>query len=121
VERRFHVSSAENRESILKHGLDWTRMAAAPGIAGSSRPEIDGVFLCRDEFEAAWFVGMNNTGGPVDVWTVTGVQADQLVDAGNGFEYFPGRIPPSQVALTTGPPHARAAARRRKGRPGRRS
>ena len=33
--RLFHVSSALNRESILAHGLDWTRMGAAPGIAGS--------------------------------------------------------------------------------------
>jgi len=43
-----------NRESILAHGLDWTRMGAAPGIAGSPVPEDDGVFLCRDEFEAGF-------------------------------------------------------------------
>ncbi len=50
----FHVTSAVNRESILAHGLDWTRMGAAPGIAGSPVPEDDGVFLCRDEFEAGF-------------------------------------------------------------------
>jgi len=27
--RLFHVSSAVNRESILAHGLDWTRMGSA--------------------------------------------------------------------------------------------
>ena len=48
----FHVTSALNRDSILAHGLDWTRMGAAPGIAGSLTPEEEGVFLCRDEFEA---------------------------------------------------------------------
>jgi hypothetical protein len=35
-------------------------------------PEEEGVFLCRDEFEAGFFVQINNTGGPVDVWAVTG-------------------------------------------------
>jgi hypothetical protein len=52
METWFHVSSAANRESILAHGLDWTKMRAARGIAGSTAPEADGVFLCRDEFEA---------------------------------------------------------------------
>jgi hypothetical protein len=46
--RLFHVSSAANRKSILAHGLDWTRMGAARGIAGSTTPEQEGVFLCRD-------------------------------------------------------------------------
>ena len=80
----FHVTSAMNRESILVHGLDWTRMGAAPGIAGSPVPEEDGVFLCRDEFEAGFFVRMNNTGGPVDVWAVTGVDEQRLVTTGSG-------------------------------------
>ena len=43
----FHVTSALNRDSILAHGLDWTRMGAAPGIAGSLTPEEEGMFLCR--------------------------------------------------------------------------
>jgi len=29
----FHVTSALNPDSILAHGLDWTRMGAAPGLA----------------------------------------------------------------------------------------
>ena len=29
----FHVTSSLNRESIQRHGLDWQRMSAAPGIA----------------------------------------------------------------------------------------
>ena len=45
----FHVSSALNRESILAHGLDWTRMGGSSGYrelpgrpptrAGSCWPE----------------------------------------------------------------------------------
>ena len=103
VANLFHVSSAANRESILAHGLDWTRMRAR-GIAGSAKPEASGVFLCRDEFEASFFVRMNNTGGPVDVWAVTGVDADELVDGGSGFGYWPARIPPRQVTLSAWPP-----------------
>jgi len=95
----FHVTSVLNRESILAHGLDWTRMGAAPGIAGSSLPEEDGVFLCRDEFEAGFFVQMNNTGGPVEVWAVADIGEEQLITSGSGFCYFPARIPRSQVTL----------------------
>ena len=40
---------------------------------------------------------MNNTGGPVDVWRVSGTFGDQMIDNGSGFSYFPGRIPPDQV------------------------
>jgi hypothetical protein len=40
----FHVSSALNRASTMAHGLDWNRMGAAPGIAGSQSPEVEGVF-----------------------------------------------------------------------------
>lgn len=41
----FHVSSSHNRASIGAHGLDWDRMGAAPGIAGSPVPEQEGCFL----------------------------------------------------------------------------
>ena len=99
----FHVTSALNRESILAHGLDWTRMGAASGIAGSSAPEEAGVFLCRDEGEAGFFVRMNNTGGPVDVWSVTGIDEQQLISTGSGFSYFPARILNCQVTLAGWP------------------
>jgi hypothetical protein len=74
-------------------------MGAAPGIAGSRVPEQEGVFLCRDESEVSWFVRMNNSGGPVDVWAVTGVEEDQLLDNGSGLSYFPARILGGQVTL----------------------
>jgi hypothetical protein len=99
VETWFHVSSAANRDSIRVHGLDWTRMGAARGIAGSTEPEADGVFLCSDEFTARFFVRMNNTGGPVDVWAVSDIDAGQMLDNGSGFFYFPGRISAGQITL----------------------
>ena len=55
---------------ILDHGLDWRLMGAAPGIAGSAEPEVDGCFLSADEWGYSFFLHINNTGGPVDVWAV---------------------------------------------------
>ncbi len=97
--RLYHVTSRLNRASIAEHGLDWERMGAAPGIAGSPTPEVAGVFLCRDEFEVGWFARMNNTGGPVDVWEVDGVDPDSLVDNGSGYGYLAAKIPASQLTL----------------------
>lgn len=83
--------------------MDWTRMGAARGIAGSTVPEADGVFLCQ-EFMVGFFVGMNNTGGPVDVWAVSGIDEEQMLDNGSGFLYFPARISAGQVALVESAP-----------------
>ncbi|WP_234490130.1 hypothetical protein [Streptomyces sp. MBT33] len=95
----LHVSSVRNRQSIAQHGLDWTRMGAAPGIAGSSRPEVEGIFVCRDEEEAEFLMQINNTGGPIDVWSVDGIDEELLLDNGNGFVYLPDRIPAAHVRL----------------------
>ncbi|MER7180316.1 hypothetical protein ABT404_12685 [Streptomyces hyaluromycini] len=95
----FHVSSVLNRRSIAQAGLDWTRMGAARGIAGSRRPEVEGVFVCRGEEEAEFFLQINNTGGPVDLWSVDGIDEGLLLDNGNGFVYLPGRIPAARVRL----------------------
>jgi hypothetical protein len=65
-------------------------------------PEADGVFLCQ-EFHVGFFVRMNITGGPVDVWAVSGTFEDQMIDNGSGFFYFPSRIPATQVTLTEWP------------------
>jgi hypothetical protein len=94
-----HVTSSRNRPSIARYGLDWTRMGAAPGIAGSRRPEVEGCFLCVEEFEDEWFIKMNNTGGPVDVWEVGGVAPDELVESPNGHTYLPRKIGPGDVRL----------------------
>lgn len=95
----FHVSSVRNRESISKHGLDWRRMGAAPGIAGSTQPEQPGCFLVDSQFDTEWFVRMNNTGGAVDVWEVTGVDVDELVESPEGYMYLPAVIPNRQLRL----------------------
>jgi hypothetical protein len=105
----YHVTSAHNRESIKAHGLDWTRMGAAPGIAGSTRPEVPGIFLCPDRFEADWFAQMNNTGGAVDIWAVDGIDHDDLIPGGSGFSYVSTAIPASQLTLLERPATPAAA------------
>lgn len=97
--RLFHVTSSHNRDSIEHFGLDWARMGSFRGIAGSVRPEMDGVFLCRDEGEAEFFCRMNADGGPVDVWAVEGIDEADLVEAPEGFVYLPTPIPPDRLSL----------------------
>jgi hypothetical protein len=95
----FHVTSSRNRDSITTHGLDWTRMADAAGIAGSTEPEQVGFFVCREEDEAEWFVRMNNTRGPVDVWAVSGLDPEELIESPEGYLYVPRRVPPKCLRL----------------------
>ncbi|WP_241032375.1 hypothetical protein [Rhodococcus pseudokoreensis] len=96
---RYHVTSVLNRASISRFGLDWTRMGAARGIAGSYSPEQQGCFLAAGEWERDWFVRMNNTGGAVDVWEVHGIDDADLVQSPEGHFYFPGVIAPSEILL----------------------
>ncbi len=95
----FHVSSTLNRSSIQAFGLDWSRMGLAVGIAGSPTPEVEGCFLAIPG-EVDFFVRINNTGGPVDVWRIDGISSDQLVEAPEGFSYYPGKISPHCLSLT---------------------
>ena len=74
-------------------------MKAARGIAGSIAPEQQGCFLCRGESDTAWFVEMNNTGGPVDVWAVAGVDEESLLESPEGYSYTPDPIPPERLTL----------------------
>jgi hypothetical protein len=98
MSRFFHVTSSLNRESVRQYGLDWTRMALAPGIAGSPGPEQAGCFLCRDEAEVDWFLGFAET-GTLDVWAVDGVEASELVESPEGYLFVPRRVPPEQLEL----------------------
>jgi hypothetical protein len=95
----FHVSSSRNRDSIERHGLDPARMGEARGVAGSVQPEVDGVFLCRDEGEVSFFCTMNANDGPVDVWAVAGVREANLIESPEGFAYVEGVIPPQALTL----------------------
>ena len=63
----FHVSPSANRNSIRRHGLDWRRMGAASGIAGSVEPELPAIFLCTWG-STRFFTDMART--PSDIWAV---------------------------------------------------
>ncbi len=56
----FHASEAANRSSISVRGLDWRRMGAAPGIAGSLTPETDGIYFTATLDEARFFVHLRS-------------------------------------------------------------
>jgi hypothetical protein len=74
-------------------------MGAAPGIAGSRVPEQHGCFIAMSRFDVDWFVRMNNTGGPVDVWAISGVDPDDLTESPENYLYFPGVISPDRLQL----------------------
>ena len=74
-------------------------MGTAPGIAGSSVPEVEGCFLCVDFGEDEWFVELNNTGGPVDVWEVAGVSRDELLISPQGHAYVARTVAPEHLNL----------------------
>jgi hypothetical protein len=65
---RVHATAAANRESIYRHGLDWNRMGPAPGLAGSTRPELPAIFVCEDLDDVSFLLHMAQV--PTDIWTV---------------------------------------------------
>ncbi len=81
----FHATRSANRESINQHGLDWRRMGTVAGIAGSRRPERQGVFLCRRHHDACWFADMPSD-DTTDIWAahLRGVWLE--ADAGGGVD-----------------------------------
>lgn len=95
----FHVTATENRRSILRHGLDWRRMGAAPGVAGSREPELPAVFLCESLDDTGFFTQMSRL--PADVWAV---RVDGLwVETGpHGWIIVPEPVPPERLRLLPG-------------------
>jgi hypothetical protein len=102
----FHVTASGNRDSILRHGLDWRR--GGGGIAGSRAPEQEGIFLAREPIEVDFFVRMGKRRfGSLDVWAVTleGVNPDDLDHVDGRFREFDGFlcwtevIPPERLRL----------------------
>jgi hypothetical protein len=84
-------------------------MGAAPGIAGSPVPEQEGCFLAESEFTADFFVRMNAPGGQADVWEVSGVAEEDLLESPEGFSYLPAVIAPERLRLVrTEEPQPRA-------------
>jgi hypothetical protein len=90
-----HASSRLNRRSIEEFGLDWKRMGAARGIAGSPDAELSGVFLDYPE-SISFFTRMPDEAP--DVWLV---EADGLwLELGpDGFWFAQDPIPPSRLRL----------------------
>lgn len=46
-----------------------------------------------------WFVRMNNTGDPVDVWAVDGLNEGDLVESPEGHSYVGSRFPVECLSL----------------------
>jgi hypothetical protein len=92
----FHASPAINRESIRHHGLDWRRMGAAPGIAGSTDPEAPGIFLCEDRREVDFFLRMARS--PTNVWAVR-CEGSFVENGPSGWLILPEPVPPDGVVL----------------------
>jgi hypothetical protein len=78
--------------------IQAARRSLVPVVAGSIAPEQQGCFVCRAD-EVDWFIGMNNTGGPVDVWAVSGVDEDSLVQSPEGYGSVAARIPSDRLKL----------------------
>lgn len=101
-DRYVHVTRSVNRASIKTHGLDWTRMTNVPGIAGSTTPERQAVFL-EAEGTGSFFRSM--TTDATDVWAVNvdGLWLESAPDASSGFDdgwsMCASPIPPSRLAL----------------------
>ena len=95
----FHATATENRQSILRHGLDWRQMGTVPGIAGSREPELPAVFLCESREEIDFFTGMSRL--PADIWAV---RVDGLwVESGpDGWIILPEPVPPERLRLLQG-------------------
>ena len=95
-----YLTDQHDRDT-LRRGPAWVRgewaQCLALLVAGS--PSKRGCFLVADDFDVDWFVRMNNTGGPVDVWEVTGVQPAALVQSPEGYFYLPEVMPLDRVRL----------------------
>jgi len=65
---RVHATATANRESIRRHGLDWNRMGLAPGIAGSTTPELPAIFVCQDLEDVSFMLHMARV--PTDIWSI---------------------------------------------------
>lgn len=97
--RFFHVTAAANRDSILRHGLDWTRMGAAPGIAGSPVPESPAVYVCRGKSEVEFFLHIGAERDPLDVWEIAGVDEAEIRESDTGFAYLAATVSPDRLTL----------------------
>jgi len=96
VGEMFHVSAVENRDSIRHHGLDWRRMGTTRGVAGSSVPELEAIFLCESRLEADFFTRMARTA--TDVWAAN-VDGLWLENGPSGWMIAVEPIPTERIEL----------------------
>jgi hypothetical protein len=95
----FHATATENRQSILRHGLDWRQMGTAAGIAGSREPELPAVFLCESREEIDFFTRMSRL--PADIWAVR-VDGLWVENGPHGWMILPEPVPPERLRLLQG-------------------
>ena len=62
-------------------------------------PAAPGGCFLADEWTADFFVQLNNTGGPVDVWAVEGVDEVLLLISPEGYQYLPEAISAERLSL----------------------
>jgi hypothetical protein len=77
-------------------------MGRVPGIAGAPRPEVAGIYICDDEWEAEYFaeMGTSHHHAAVDVWEVSIESDSDLVeDEAGGYRYMPAPIPRGKIRL----------------------
>ena len=91
----YHVTACGNRESIRRHGLDWTRMGEFTGIAGSPVPEMAGIFLDDSEDGSFWHQMSRH---PTDIWEVD-VRGYWIEDGPSGWHVVRRAIPPGRLRL----------------------
>jgi hypothetical protein len=94
--QRVHATAAANRESIRRHGLDWNRMGSAPGLAGSTRPELPAIFVCEDLDDVGFLLHMAQV--PTDIWSVD-VDEIWLENGPSGWEVISHPIPAARLTL----------------------
>ena len=96
----WHVSPSSNRESIRRHGLDWSLMGVTGGIAAGPvfrGPEMEAVFLCVSRGEADFFIGFGSH-PLVDVWQID-VSGLALEPGPDGWIIHRSPIPPERITL----------------------
>ena len=96
----FHVTATENRQSILRHGLDWRQMGTTAGIAGSRESWTAGRLLVREP-RATDRILTEMSRLPADVWAV---RVDGLwVESGpDGWIIVSEPVPPERLRLLQG-------------------
>jgi hypothetical protein len=92
----FHTTATANRDSILDHGLDVTRMGRPTGIAGSPTPEQDGVQLVTHLDEAWWYATFPSH-TEIDIWGVD-MEGLELEETSEGW-IARSPIPPDRLTL----------------------